>query len=137
MTETIVAEQIPQSRELNNLVPMLRVGTRLSTLCVAEGGEWFRVTDRFRDAECHRTRSHAERGNESTRVRGTRLLIRYLPRIAHKASKLRKYSVPFAITGEADMASPRSFSASNSNVLPALITLMIPPRAVRYTLPSA
>lgn len=38
----------------------------------------------------------------------------YLFLMAHKASNVRRYNVPFEKTGEAEIASPRSFSASAS-----------------------
>ena len=43
----------------------------------------------------------------------------------------------YAAIGEAEMSSPILFSASRSNVLPALMTVIVPSRAVIYTLPSA
>ena len=43
--------------------------------------------------------------------------------IAHKASNDRRYIIPFANTGDAEIGSPRSFSASTSNSRSALMTV--------------
>ncbi|TWT63871.1 hypothetical protein Pan54_46300 [Rubinisphaera italica] len=51
--------------------------------------------------------------------------------IAHKWPKERRYMTPLETTGEDDMSSPRLFSATISNSLPVLNTVMRPSRAVR------
>ena len=58
-----------------------------------------------------------------------RLATHCVYRIAHSDLNDRRYSVPFATTGDEVMSSPMSFTATFSNVLPAFTTVIFPVRA--------